>query len=414
MKKFVYLCGMILLSLNIMAQIDLNDKNWEPVVQDSFSTSNRHFDSTFRDTIGNWIAFTMHTKSGVTKKNNFQIYQWHHSVIDGANGYLHLNSELVSNTPIRCDNRPYTLPPPTFGKNFVCDVECDSLFYYSGMIESLPAGYSFDTEYSSKVKSWPGRDRDGFFEIRCKLPIHQGAFPAFWLWDADSISPTNRYYEEIDILEFSWEFEDPNAWWQINSPFRYAGYPYSYSTGLFYNDTSTYHGATSLLSRVIPTLIDSVSNWHTYACEWMPDYVIWYCDGEVVNEFRDADHIPHHGLALKTNYAIDRYSCKTNVRQGHPPVWQGTDSMIVDYINVYQLNWDCDTDEVFAQQSDLSNFKYKVKKSIDITSSIETVKVESSDKVTLRVTDAFTITGPFQAENGGEFTVIMQSCPSID
>ncbi len=31
MKKFIYLCGMMLLSLNMMAQIDLNDPNWDTV-----------------------------------------------------------------------------------------------------------------------------------------------------------------------------------------------------------------------------------------------------------------------------------------------------------------------------------------------------------------------------------------------
>ncbi|MBR4155708.1 MAG: hypothetical protein IKU01_03265 [Bacteroidales bacterium] len=38
------------------------------------------------------------------------------------------------------------------------------------------------------------------FGIRCKLLVHQGAFPAFWLWD----SKTGEYYEEIDIFEYTW------------------------------------------------------------------------------------------------------------------------------------------------------------------------------------------------------------------
>ena len=41
MKKFVYLCGMMLLSLNIMAQIDLNDRNWDTIVNDDFTTPRR-------------------------------------------------------------------------------------------------------------------------------------------------------------------------------------------------------------------------------------------------------------------------------------------------------------------------------------------------------------------------------------
>ena len=49
MKKFIYLCGMMLLSLNMMAQIDVNDKNWKRVFSDSFSDSGRSW--------VNWISF---------------------------------------------------------------------------------------------------------------------------------------------------------------------------------------------------------------------------------------------------------------------------------------------------------------------------------------------------------------------
>ena len=85
--------------------------------------------------------------------------------------------------------------------------------------------------------------------------------------------------------------------------------------------------------------------------------------------------------------------------------------MFVDYIKVYQLTWDCGTDEVISCQTDLNDFPYGVKKSINITSSIEDVKVVADSCVTFRATDYFEITGPFQVESGGELTVIMQECP---
>lgn len=85
--------------------------------------------------------------------------------------------------------------------------------------------------------------------------------------------------------------------------------------------------------------------------------------------------------------------------------------MVIDYINVYQLNWDCSTEEIIARQSDLNNFNYAVKKSIEISSSIEPVFVQNIDKLTFRATDSFEITGPFQTEVGSEFTVIIQDCP---
>lgn len=81
-------------------------------------------------------------------------------------------------------------------------------------------------------------------------------------------------------------------------------------------------------------------------------------------------------------------------------------------VRVYQLNLDCGTNENITCQSDLDNFDYKLKKSVSITSSISGTCVSSTDNVTFRVTDSFEVTGPFEVQQGGEFTVIMQECPN--
>ena len=62
-------------------------------------------------------------------------------------------------------------------------------------------------------------------------------------------------------------------------------------------------------------------------------------------------------------------------------------------------------------QLDLDNFLYKVKKSISITSTVDEPIVSSTDKVTFRMTNSFDITGPFEVQQGGEFTVVQQDCP---
>ena len=155
---------------------------------------------------------------------------------------------------------------------------------------------------------------------------------------------------------------------------------------------------------------DSLSHWHTFSCEWMPEHILWFCDGNLVDAYFNTDSIPHHALTLKTNYGIDRYAL-TNYASNGTPKWKGSDTMLIDYIKVYQLNWDCDTDEVIARQSDLNGFDYAVKKSISITSAIESVNIENTNKVTFRATDSFEISGPFQVNNGGELSVIMQQCP---
>lgn len=90
----------------------------------------------------------------------------------------------------------------------------------------------------------------------------------------------------------------------------------------------------------------------------------------------------------------------------------GTDEMVIDYIKVYQLATDCSTDETITCQNDLDSFDFKLKKSVAITASNGPITVDNTDKVTFRVTDSFEITGPFQVDLGGEFTVIRQDCPT--
>lgn len=62
-------------------------------------------------------------------------------------------------------------------------------------------------------------------------------------------------------------------------------------------------------------------------------------------------------------------------------------------------------------QIDLNDKNWAVKKSISITSTINDIKINDTDKVTFRVTDSFEITGPFQVNNVAEFAVIVQNCP---
>lgn len=421
MKKYIYLCSMMLLCLNMMAQIDPYDRNWDTIVFDHFDEPNRQFDTSFQEPLGKWISFVPCLwPSGVTKwgRNQFgnvvcdhQIYQWCHCVFDAANSVLRLNSNFIRDTPILCDEQLdyYRLAPrDLYNISYHCDDNHKALYYYSGMIESPPQDTSVSGQKTKNLP--PPRFRFGYFEIRCKLPIHEGAFPAFWLWDVDSANPEDKYYEEIDIFEFSWSFEDSISNHHHNPHPHGQGNPYCFTTGIYYNDTTSQNIWQNSRARNFPMINDSLSHWHTYACEWLPERVIWYCDGNIVNEYYNPDSIPKHHLALKANYAIDRYAMDGHSNENSPH-WRGSDTMIIDYINVYQLIWDCDTDETIARQTDLEQFDYGVKKSIAITSSIEPVNIGSTDNVTFRATDSFVITGPFQTDAGGKLTVIIQECP---
>ena len=390
MKKFAYLCAMMLITTNIMAQIDTCDLNWDRILNEDFSTPGRTWNRwSFKSSDDNWRAYP---GFGVTNGKELQVYQFSQCHFNDDDGFM----ELVSEYDVHGSIPSHHYDLPSWMHNYPSD---DSLFFFSGEID----------HYNTHLPN-SGMYQYGFFEIRCKLPIHQGAFPAFWLWDADSISPTNRHYEEIDIFEYSWSFEEITDNQHNNHHPHGAGNPYCFTTGIYYNDTTNHHYWQNSRARNFPMTNDSLSNWHTFACEWLPEHIIWYCDGNVVNEYHTPDSIPHHPLTLKTNYAIDKYALKRH-KFGNPVEWKEGDTMIIDYIKVYQLNWDCNTDETIAQQADLEYFDFGVKKSIDITATIEPVHVGNTDNVTFRATDAFEITGPFQVDNGGKMTVVMQSCP---
>lgn len=400
MKKFVYLCGMMLLNLNIMAQIDLNDRNWDRVFHDEFTKPDRRWENWSSSPDKKWRGYP---GSGVTSKGDYQVYQYSNCLFCPAEGMMKLVGEYCDTI---CNNN-YPLP----GWMHDAYPSCDSLFYFSGEIDARRDSILSDTMGI----------RFGYFEIHCKMPIDSGAHSAFWLHGADTAS-SDSYYEEIDIFEYSGYYGDPYAYWLIpNNPNpTYTGDPRVYSTAICHNLHGQYvdHDTDNYAVEYVrlPNGQEDISGWHTYSCEWMPDHVHWYRDGNLVNSYYDQAHIPRHSLVLKTNYAIDGVAVEriydaTGIIIGYEPLWKDSDTLTIDYIRVYQLGWDCDTDEVIECQNDLTGFDYKVKKSVAITSSIEEVEVGNDDKITFRVADSFEITGPFQANSGCEFTVIRQDCP---
>ncbi len=389
MKKFIYLCGMMLLSLNMMAQIDLNDRNWDTVFYDDFTTS-RSWDTTYWHSIPDSVL-RAYSGRHVVHGRETQIYQYDHCLFDSINGVMRLVSEYDWDSLI--PRHKYHLPHNDTFPNRLDHF--DTLYYFSGEIDVISQKYRY-----------------GYFEIRCKLPQHKGTFPAFWLHSSskDTLDP---YYEEIDIFEHSRNLLHSRPYWPGYIPPPSSDSARVFTTGIYHNLTgesaNQYEGSYARNFPLVLPPASDLSNWHTYSCEWMPDHVFWYFDGNLVNSYFDQEHIPCHDLTLKTNYAIDRYSIKNHT---DIPLWFGSDEMVIDYIRVFQLIWECDKDEVITCQTDLNNFNYAVKNSISITSIVGQPIIDSGDKVTFRVADAFEITGPFEVNSGAEFTVIMQDCPN--
>lgn len=373
MKKIIYFCGMMLLSLNMMAQIDTLDQNWECVLNDDFTDNG--WDTWYNWSIihpfGHYKAFIPEWPSGVSRgPNEHHVYQRENCQFSN-NGILRFISVYEGGPnaqPLQCGN--YCIPP---GKT--CDTEHQTLFYTSGKIET-------DVKYLY-----------GYFEIKCSLPIHKGSFPAFWLYGG-----SDNYYNEIDIFEYSWGIPNTN-------------HKYNQFTCGIYCDN--YHNVIVSYAREEPFLPGASADLrqpHVFACEWMPDRVTWYVDGTIVNECTEYEKIPHHAMALKVNYAIDNYAVPSNGPQMNQPIWFDGDEMTVDYIKVYQLKTNCDTDILISNALGYANYQPSVKKSIRIEPLSE-FTAPTNTNVTMRAVDSIVIKQGFSIAQGAQMTLLTQPCP---
>jgi beta-glucanase (GH16 family) len=384
---------MMLLVFSMMAQIDLNDKNWRCVVNEQFDEGAQYWQWDTARFLNKGDYSWKASLSTIAPKREHEIYQFGNCRINTTDNTMHLVAYYDS---VNIQKNNYYLPkwmlPENGGKGYPAK---DKRLYFSGAIEYYKKHYVKDEDER--------KFRYGYFEIRCKIPVHQGAFPAFWL-QSSSKAPNDKYYEEIDIFEYSWWITSPSG---DNPNPPGLGSKRCFTCGLYFNDkdTSYRNHSYARVYPLIPSQSSDLDQYHTFGCEWMPDHVIWYFDDQVVNEYDEKENIPHRPLYLKANYAINSY-------YNHDGKWLGPGEMVIDHIKAYQLKWDCNKNEKITSQSDLKHFDYAVKKSIAITSKAGKPVVESGDKVTFRVTDSFEITGPFEVKDGAEFTVIMQSCPS--
>ena len=97
----------------------------------------------------------------------------------------------------------------------------------------------------------------GRFEMRARLPLGQGLWPAFWMLPSDpSIYGVWAASGEIDIME------------SIGGDLIYGTIHYGASS-----PGNSYSGGTTLLPP------GGAANFHVYAIEWEPTEIRWYLDG---------------------------------------------------------------------------------------------------------------------------------------
>jgi beta-glucanase (GH16 family) len=97
----------------------------------------------------------------------------------------------------------------------------------------------------------------GYFEMRAKLPLGQGLWPAFWL-----IPQNFQWPPELDIMEMI------------------GNYPTTLNTTVHFLNSS--NNATAI--GFTPTVADMTAGFHTYGAIWTATYIAWYFDGNLVSQ----------------------------------------------------------------------------------------------------------------------------------
>ena len=385
MKRFVNLCMLVLMSIGTYAQIDTADRNWRIVLDEGFSRIGRQWNN-FIDDSNTWRAFDgCYMPSGVTRgMNEHIVYQQGQCVFNYADSTLVINSLFTGDNTLVCGD--YSIPPGIYS----CDTTHKYLYYYSGIIQSI-----------QKYKY-------GYFEVRCKLPVHKGAFPAFWMWGDGT--QENRHYEEIDIFEYSWFLSDSKE--DINNRVE-PGSPRCFSSGIWYNPYSTAYIGDGMINKNHLYIIDSskpaLYDWHTFGCEWLPGSIKWYLDGNVVNEMNDTIcGLPHDPMMVMVNYSIDNYALIDNDNYDSKPEWKGVDSLTIDYCRIYQLIGKCDHYDTIRSQHDLDCYDYGVKGSVTILPDSGAAITFGEHGMTIRAVESITIEG--ECDITASSTLITHPC----
>ncbi len=98
----------------------------------------------------------------------------------------------------------------------------------------------------------------GRIEMRAKLPVGGGMWPAFWMMPQDDVYGSWAASGEIDIMESA------NAMTSVGGALHFGG---SAPQNTYTSSSTTLGGA---------SFADA---FHTYAIEWEPDAIRWYVDG---------------------------------------------------------------------------------------------------------------------------------------
>lgn len=163
-------------------------------------------------------------------------------------------------------------------------------------------------EYTSGYLQLKEDYKYGFFEIRCKMPLGKGLWPAFWFAIAQSTK--DGWPPEIDVFEMDGNRE------------------YFRSGGIF----AKVNGEPKKTFKFKDNQF-SIQEWHKYALEWDENVIHWYVDNKLVATA--TNDIPHILRSVALNMAIFSWKGPPADANYFPAKYE------IDYIKIWKRTDGC-------------------------------------------------------------------------
>jgi len=381
-KTFVFV--LILVSTSIInAQLPPNDPNYQLVFEDNF-------DSTAINT-SKWRSIWDWNQSGsinVSYCNNIPS-GW---IRPDLYGYRKTNFEncIVSGGSLKIVSKKENYSGWVDNWPLCTSDSCKKGTGYGACETSHTPPYCWDHDlvkfnYTTGMLISKETFKYGYFEIRCKLPkptspkTSKGIGPNFWLWSGAGPTVT---WSEIDIFEFNGE----------NTTFGSA---------IHYEDINgnVSHG----IPNNVPPIYVDFSTFHTFSALWTPQKIDFYLDGNLyISSNLHVQDLLDMPLIIDINFPLH-----TMCQLLDPVNTQLPHNYEIDYVRVYQLKSNCNTDYSICN---FNNINYAHYRNISVGGNGCNVTVPNGQNLHLIASGDLNIISNFTVELGAGFSYDIIPC----
>lgn len=264
----------------------------------------------------------------------------------------------------------------------------------------------------------------GYYEVRAKMPgnFHNGLpngqkiGAAFWLAyfgdDQGNFAqgvPPNHIHDEIDFFETDGQLYKDGKSWEVgvHDELQTTGTPNTHKPV-----HKTFYGGVN-----DEILFD---DYHTYACEWFPNRITFYFDGEpVFTEWHDTHMISNFNTrAILSLHSQPGSSSRFDEDIVGPPATEFNSSMQfpqnstleIDYFRYYELDQTyCGQSIFLSDQSTFDGFVPGVRENIYI-GWISPILLASGTPKIMRASNQIIINSNFSTSTGAELLLIPSPC----